>query len=167
MVSQRHISPAKPLHADARMSIIRIDNEDELPVPFSIGGPMPLERIQPHGLQDSPLYTHVIKAGNTVYIAGQIAVDHDGHVVGRGDITAQATKVFENLQIALVAAGAEWSHLVKITIYATDARFRDPIADVRRRYLGSPVLVTSTFVVVAGLALPELLVEIDGVAVLD
>ncbi len=128
MVSQRHISPAKPLHADARMSIIRIDNEDELPVPFSIGGPMPLERIQPHGLQDSPLYTHVIKAGNTVYIAGQIAVDHDGHVVGRGDITAQATKVFENLQIALVAAGAEWSHLVKITIYATDARFRDPIA---------------------------------------
>jgi len=128
---------------------------------------MPIERIQPHGLQDSPLFTHVIKAGNTVYIAGQIAVDHDGHVVGRGDITAQATQVFENLQTALAAAGADWSHLVKITIYATDAAFRNPITDVRRRYLGSPVPVTSTFVVVAGLALPELLVEIDGVAVLD
>ena len=75
--------------------------------------------------------------------------------------------MFENLQTALAAARAEWSHLVKITIYVTDARFRDPITDVRRRYLGSPVPVTSTFVVVAGLALPELLVEIDGVAVLD
>jgi len=155
------------LHDDACASIIRIDNEDERSAPFSLGGLMPLERIQPHGLQDSPLYTHVIKAGNTVYIAGQIAVDHDSHVVGRGDITAQATQVFENLQRALTAAGADWSHLAKITIYATDAGFRNPITDVRRRYLGSPVPVTSTFVVVAGLALPELLVEIDAVAVLD
>ncbi len=128
---------------------------------------MPLERIQPRELQDSPLYTHVIKAGQTVYIAGQIAVDRDGHVVGRDDIAAQATQVFENLRTALAAAGADWSHLAKITIYATDAGFRGPIADVRRRYLGSPVPVASTFVVVAGLALPELLVEIDAVAVLD
>ncbi len=128
---------------------------------------MPLERIQPHGLQDSSLFTHVIKAGNTVYVAGQIAVDQDGQVVGRGDVTAQASQVFENLQQALAAAGADLSHLVKITIYAMDAGFRDPIRDVRRRYLGSPDPVTSTFVVVAGLALPELLLEIDGVAVLD
>ncbi len=128
---------------------------------------MPLERIQPHGLQDSPLFTHVVKAGNTVYIAGQVAVDQDGQIVGRGDVTAQSTQVFENIQTALAAAGADLSHLVRITIYATDAGFRDPIRDVRRRYLGSPDPVASTFIVVAGLALPELLVEIDGVAVLD
>jgi len=128
---------------------------------------MPIERIQPHGLQNSPLFTHVIKAGNTVYVAGQIAVGQDGQIVGRGDVTAQANQVFENLQKALAAVGADLSHLVKITIYATDAGFRDPIRDVRQRYLGSPDPVTSTFVVVAGLALPELLVEIDGVAVLD
>jgi len=128
---------------------------------------MPLERIQPHGLQDSPFYTHVIKAGNTVYVAGQIAVDQDGQVVGRGDITAQATQVFENLQTALAAAGADLSHLVKITIYATDAGFRYPISDVRRRYLGSPDPVTGAFVVISGLAMPELLIEIDGIAVLD
>jgi enamine deaminase RidA (YjgF/YER057c/UK114 family) len=134
---------------------------------FSIGGLMPLERIQPHGLQDSPLFTHVVKAGNTVYIAGQVAVDQDGQIVGRGDVTAQSTQVFENIQTALAAAGADLSHLVRITIYATDAGFRDPIRDVRRRYLGSPDPVASTFIVVAGLALPELLVEIDGVAVLD
>ena len=128
---------------------------------------MMIERIQPPGLQDSPLYAHVIKAGNTIYVAGQIAVRRDGQIVGRGDIAAQTTQVFENLQIALAAAGADLSRLVKITIYATDARFRDPIGEVRRHYLGSPSPVTSTFVVVAGLALPELLVEIDGIAVLD
>ncbi len=128
---------------------------------------MPIERIQPHGLRNSPLFTHVIKAGNTVYVAGQIAVGQDGQVVGRGDVTAQASQVFENLQKALAAVGADSSHLVKITIYATDAGFRDPIRDVRQRYLGSPDPVTSAFVVVAGLALPELLVEIDGIAVLD
>ncbi len=134
---------------------------------FSIGDIMPLERIQPHGLQDSPLFTHVVKAGHTVYIAGQVAVSQEGHVVGQGDITAQATQVFENLRTAVAAAGADLSHLVKITIYATDAAFRDPIRDVRQRYLGSPDPVASTFVVVAGLARPELLVEIDAVAVLD
>jgi len=133
---------------------------------FSIGGFMSLERLQPHGRQGSPLFTHVVKAGATIYVAGQVAVDHDGHVVGRGDVTAQAVQVFENLRTALDAAGADLSHLVKITIYATDAGFRDPIRDVRRRYLGSPDPVASTFVVVAGLALPELLVEIDAVAVL-
>jgi len=63
--------------------------------------------------------------------------------------------------------GAAPGHLAKITIYATDAAFRDPIRDVRRQYLSSPDPVASTFVVVAGLARPELLVEIDAVAVLD
>lgn len=128
---------------------------------------MPRERIQPEGLLNLPLFTQVVKAGDTVYIAGQIAMDEDGQVVGQGDITAQATKVFENLRTALAAAGADFSHLVKLTIYATDAAYLRPIAEVRRRYLGSPDPVTSTFVAVAGLARPELLVEIEGIAVLD
>ncbi len=127
---------------------------------------MPIERLQPDGLQDTPLYRQAIKAGNTVYIAGQIAVDQDGQIVGRGDVTAQATQVFENLSKALAAAGADWSHLVKITVYVTDAGLRDPVREVRRRYLGSPDPVVSTFVVVAALALPELLIEIEGIAVL-
>ena len=67
-----------------------------------------------------------------MYSAGQIAVDQDGQIVGRGDVTAQATQVFENLGKALAAAGADWSHLVKITVYVTDAGLRDPIREVRR-----------------------------------
>jgi enamine deaminase RidA (YjgF/YER057c/UK114 family) len=128
---------------------------------------MSRERIQPQGLKDLPLFTHVIKAGNTVYIAGQVAMDQDGQIVGRGDVTAQATQVFENLKTALAAAGADFSHLVKLTVYATDAAFLRPIAEVRRQYLGSPDPVTSTFVAVSGLALPDLLLEIEGIAVLD
>lgn len=128
---------------------------------------MPLERIQPQGLKNFPLFTHVIKTGNTIYIAGQVALDQDGQLVGRGDVTAQATQVFENLKKALAAAGAEFSNLVKITVYATDAGFLQEIAAVRRQYLGSPDPVTSTFIVVSGLALPGLLLEIDGIAVLE
>ena len=128
---------------------------------------MPLERIQPEGIANLPTFTQVIKAGNTVYVAGQVALNAQGQVVGAGDITAQATQVFENLKIALAAAGAGFSHLAKITVYATDAGYRPAISAVRRQYLGSPDPVTSTFLVVAGLALPELLVEIEAIAVLD
>lgn len=128
---------------------------------------MSIERIQPPGLVNLPLFTQVIRAGNTVYIAGQTAMNVDGRVVGPGDITAQATQVFENLKIALAAADANFSQLVKLTIYTTDAGYRDAISAVRRQYLGSPDPVTSTFLVVAGLALPDLLLEIEAIAVLD
>jgi enamine deaminase RidA (YjgF/YER057c/UK114 family) len=128
---------------------------------------MPIERIQPVGLANLPLFTHVVKAGNTVYLAGQVALDPEGRVVGPGDITAQTVQVFENLRMALASAGADFSHLAKITIFATDASFLRPIAEVRARYLGRPDPVASTFVAVAGLARPDLLVEIEAIAVLE
>ena len=126
---------------------------------------MPKERIQPPGLSRPPTYTHVVKAGDTVYIAGQTPVDEQGQVVGRGDITAQTTQVFENIKKALTAAGADFSDLVKITVYVTDPRFRDALSEVRRRYL-TDELPASTLVVVAGLANPDYLVEIEAIAVI-
>ena len=126
---------------------------------------MPKERIQPPGLSRPPTYTHVVKAGNTVYLAGQTPVDEQGQVVGRGDITAQTTQVFENIKKALAAAGADFSDLVKITVYVTDPRFREALSDVRRRYL-TDELPASTLVVVAGLANPDYLVEIEAIAVI-
>ena len=128
---------------------------------------MPIERIQPHGLARLPAYTHVNKAGHTVYVAGQIALDENGTIVGVDDPAAQAEKVFENLAIALAAGGADFTHLVKLTIYALDASYRAPLAEVRKKHLGWPDPVASTFLVVAGLALPGLLLEIDAVAVVD
>jgi enamine deaminase RidA (YjgF/YER057c/UK114 family) len=125
------------------------------------------ERIQPAGLVDLPAFTQVIKAGKTVYVAGQIAMTPDRQIVGRGDVTAQTRQVFENLKIALAAAGGDFRHLVKLTVYALSASYLESIRAVRVQYLGAPDPVTSTFVVVSGLALPELLVEIEAVAVLD
>ena len=128
---------------------------------------MGVERIQPDGLAQPPTYTHVVKAGNTIYIAGQVAQNEQGQVVGAGDIVAQANQVFENLGKALASAGAGFGDLVKITVYVTDPRFREALSGVRSRYLDSSRLPASTLVVVAGLALPEYLLEIEGVAVIE
>ena len=128
---------------------------------------MAVERIQPEGLATPPTYTHVVKAGNTVYIAGQVAQDEHGQLVGAGDFVAQANQVFENLGKALAAAGAGFQHLVKTTVYVTDPRYREALRDVRDTYLDSNALPASTLVVVAGLALPEYLLEIEAVAVIE
>jgi enamine deaminase RidA (YjgF/YER057c/UK114 family) len=126
---------------------------------------MAVERIQPQGLAKPPTYTHVIRAGNTVYFAGQTAQNEQGEVVGT-DITTQGTQVMENLKKALASVGATFDNLVKTTIYVTDARYREALSEVRRKYMGSS-LPTSTFIVVAGLANPAYLVEIEAIAVLD
>jgi enamine deaminase RidA (YjgF/YER057c/UK114 family) len=128
---------------------------------------MAVQRIQPDGLASPPTYSHVVKAGNTVYIAGQVAQDEQGELVGAGDFVAQANQVFENLGKALAAAGAGFEHLVKTTVYVTDPRYREALRDVRSKYLGSTSLPASTLVVVAGLALPEYLLEIEAVAVVE
>ena len=127
---------------------------------------MPAEYIQPPDLNRAPTYTPTVKAGNTVYIAGQTSVDEKGEVVGKGDITAQTTQVMENLGKALRAGGADFGNLVKITVYITDPRFREPVAAVRAKYLKDPK-PASTLVVCAGLASPDYLVEIEGIAVVD
>ncbi len=127
---------------------------------------MPIERIQPEGLYRPPAYSHVVRVGNTVYIAGQTAVDENGQVVGRGDFMAQAVQVFENLKKALASVGADFRHLVKVTTYITDPRYRDMLTEVRRKYYAGN-LPASTLIVVAGLAQPEYLLEIEGIAVVE
>ena len=126
---------------------------------------MSIDRILPEGVSPHPMFTPVVKAGPTVYIAGQVARDADGNLVGKGDISLQAEQVFRNVEAALAAAGAGFQHLVRITIYLTDARFREPFNLVQRRVLLEN-LPASTMVIVAGLAQPDYLVEVDAVAYL-
>ena len=128
---------------------------------------MALERIQPDGLPVPPTYSHVVKAGNTIYIAGQVAQDEHGQLVGAGDFVAQARQVFENLGKALTAGGAGFGDVVKMTVYVTDPRFREALRDVRDNYLVRSALPASTLVVVAGLAQPEYLLEIEAVAAIE
>jgi enamine deaminase RidA (YjgF/YER057c/UK114 family) len=125
---------------------------------------MPIERIQPDSLPQSSLYSPVVRTGSVIYVAGQVAQDEKGEVVGRGDFPAQAEQVMANLGKALAAAGAGFEHLVRITIYMTDPRYRDTMRDITQRYLGA-ALPASTLLVVSALARPECLLEIDAIAV--
>ena len=112
-----------------------------------------------------PAYSSAVVAGNTVYLAGAVSGrDANGDVVGRGDIEAQTVAVFENLKETLVSVGATFADLTKITVFATKLEYRAKIGQVRARYI-KEAPPASTFVVVASLADPDFLVEIEGVAV--
>jgi 2-iminobutanoate/2-iminopropanoate deaminase len=126
-----------------------------------------VKRTNPPALTKPTGYTHIVEVtgpAKTIYISGQIAFDKDGNVVGAGDMKAQAEQVFKNLEIALNAAGAKFSDVVKMNSYITDMSKVQAVRDVRSRYFAetSPA---STFVQVAGLVRPELLLEIEVVAV--
>jgi len=108
-------------------------------------------------------YSHAAKAGNLIFVAGQIAQDLEGNLVGRGDIEAQAVQIFENLRAVLKAAGATLDDVVKLTTYTTNVAYRAKIAEVRARYFTS-YFPPNTFIVVASLATPDYLLEIEAVA---
>src|SRR5262249_44653613 len=133
---------------------------------FAQAGAPQIKRTNPPTLSKPTGYTHVVEAtgGKTVYVAGQIALDKDGKVVGEGDMKAQAEQVFKNLQAALSAAGATFKDVVKMTTYTTDMAQVQAIRDVRARYFGD-VTPASTLVQVVKLARPEFLLEIEVIAV--
>ncbi len=124
--------------------------------------------INPKGLAQPTGYTHLVIApdGRTVYIAGQVALDSAGKVVGKGDFAAQAEQVFRNLQLALESVGGSTADLVKTTTFVTDIGNLAALREVRTRYLARNRPPASTLVAVSSLARPELLIEIEGVAVL-
>ncbi len=123
--------------------------------------------IQPADLADPrPRYTHGWRVGNTVYVAGQLALDKDGKLVGPNDIAAQSRRVFENMRRILETAGSRLSDVVKITVFVTDIRFREPYGEVRKEFFPADP-PASTRVQVACLAIPGALIEIEAVAVID
>lgn len=111
-------------------------------------------------------YSHAARAGNTLYIAGQVAKDSDGQLVGRGDFSAQARQVFTNLKNILEESEASLGHIVKMTTFLTDIRYRDVFRDIRREFFGEP-FPPHTFLVVQSLAMPDYLIEVEAIAVLD
>src|SRR5947208_13404323 len=84
--------------------------------------PQGVRFLNPQTLSVPTGYSHVaeVSSGRTVYIAGQVALDKSGNVVGKGDFAAQATQVFENLKFALGAVGATFDNVVKVNTYVTD-----------------------------------------------
>jgi len=113
-------------------------------------------------------YTHVVEvlSGRPVYISGQIALDQSGNVVGKGDIRAQTVQVFENLKNALASVGLGFENIVKFTYYLTDITSLPTVREVRSSYLNGTNPPASTAVGVTGLFLPDLMIEIEAVALL-
>ena len=125
-----------------------------------------VKRTNPPTLSKPTGYTHIVEvsgAAKMVYISGQIAFDTNGNVVGAGDMKAQAEQVFKNLNAALTAAGATFSDVVKMNTYITDMDKAPAVREVRARYFGDTT-PASTFVKVAGLVRPELMLEIEVIA---
>ena len=125
-------------------------------------------RTNPPTLSTPTGYTHVVEVtgpGKTVYVSGQIALDKSGNLVGGGDMKAQAEQVFKNLQAALAAAGATFKDVVKMNTYTTDMSQAPAIREVRTKYFGGATPPASTLVQVVHLARPELLLEIEAIAV--
>ncbi len=123
--------------------------------------------LNPQTLPTPPGYSQVavVTSGALVAIAGQVALDHHGNVVGTGDVAAQATQVFRNLVAALEAAGAEPRHLVKLTTFVTDMAALPAFRAARDEFLDAAHPPASTLVQVQRLFRPEFLIEIEALAV--
>ena len=127
---------------------------------------MPHRIIAPPSIHPAVGYSHGVQAGKTLYIAGQVAVGPDGKIAGTGNIAAQVEQVWSNLQAVLREAGGTVEDIVKITVFTTDLSYRAAIAAARDAVFSSGHVPASTFLVVQSLARPELLVEIEAIAVL-
>ena len=127
-------------------------------MPFSLIQPPELWAGAPAGM------SHVGTASGTlVLVSGQVALDKDLSIVGGGDIEAQTVAVFENLGSALAAAGVGFEDVVRLGAFFADRMYLTAYREVRKRYFKEPYPVSTG--VVAELIMPELLIEIEAMAV--
>jgi reactive intermediate/imine deaminase len=122
--------------------------------------------LNPSSLSAPTGYSHVVEvnSGRTIYIAGQVAFDKSGNVVGKGDFEAQTKQVFENLKLALASVGATFDNVVKVNTYVTDMSQVQTLRDIRAKYYGKNA-PASTLVQIGKLAREELMIEIEAIAV--
>lgn len=123
-----------------------------------------IERINPEGMTQPTAYTHVVRYGDILFLAGQVSTDGEGNVIGEGDMRAQVRQVLENMKMVLASQGADFGDVVKISIYTTDIDAYRTTSDIRSEYWtgGAPA---STLVQIDQLARPVFLVEIEATAI--
>jgi enamine deaminase RidA (YjgF/YER057c/UK114 family) len=131
---------------------------------------MTRELINPDDVATPSGYTHVIAATGSrlVFVAGQVAEDEQGNLVGPGDLTAQARQAFANLARCLRAGGARPDQVTKLTIYVVDYRkeYWPAICAARDAVFGEHQ-PTDTLLGIEALAEPQYMIEIDAIAVVD
>lgn len=129
-----------------------------------------ITRVNPSELAPAPPgYSHVVEVSGLrhVHIAGQVALDREGNLVGKGDFAAQADQVFGNLGLALAAVGCTARDLVKITVLLRDMRGIGAFLAARNRFLGTvnpPAAPAMTLVEVPALFRDDVLIEVEAVA---
>ena len=123
---------------------------------------------RPGGSPPAVGYSHAVAGtGRFVAIAGQVAMDVNGELAGPGDPTAQAERVFENLALALAAAGATFRDVIKFGVFVTDISILPAVREVRNRYLDTARPPASTAVQVSALFRPGYMLEVEALAVVS
>lgn len=121
----------------------------------------------PETMPKSVGYSQVatVTGGTIIFVAGQVALDRSGNIVGRDDFGAQVQQVFENLKAAVETAGGDFSDVIKLNSYFLDLSHLRQFREVRDKYVNLENPPVSTAIQVPGLFRPEFLVEIEAVAV--
>jgi len=123
--------------------------------------------VKSENLPPSPGYSQAvaIRRGRIIYVAGQVALDRLGRVVGEGDMRAQVQQTFENLNAALEASGAKFENVVKLNYYFSDISQLPVVREVRDKFINTANPPASTAVEVKRLFREPLLIEVEAVAV--
>lgn len=123
--------------------------------------------VNVRGLGKAPGYSHLaeVTGGRTIYLSGQIATNAAGEVVGLGDFTTQARQVFRNIGLALEALELTFHSVVKLTVFLVDLGHLTEFRMVRDEFVNTTTPPASSLVQVAGLIRPELLIEVEAIAV--
>jgi len=123
--------------------------------------------VKSENLPPSPGYSQAVevRGGRVIYLAGQVALDRSGKVVGEGDMRAQTQQTFENLKAALDASGAKFENVVKLNYYVVDMTQLSTVREVRDKFINAANPPASTAVEVKRLAREQFLIEVEAVAV--
>lgn len=130
--------------------------------------PLDVRLLIPDTMPKSIGYSQLalVTGGTLAFVAGQVALDKSGDIVGRGDFRAQIQQVFENLKSALEAAGGTFHDVIKLNTYFVNLADLSTFREVRDKYINLKNPPASTAVQVPGLFRPEFLVEVEAVAVI-
>ena len=114
-------------------------------------------------------YSQAVKAGNTLYISGSVSWDAEGNIIGEGDMKAQVAQVYTDLKETLEANGATFQNVIKETVFTTDMEALEANNDVRIKFYEEAASAppASTWIGCTCLAAPELMIEIECIALLD
>ena len=125
---------------------------------------MAVERSNPSALASPAGYSHVVKDGKTVYVAGQVARNSEGKTVGVGDFSAQAEQVFKNVQGALESVGSDMNCIMKLNVFLTHREDFAAYRVVRAKFVSDDALPVSTLIFCSGLADPDFRIEVEVIA---